>query len=164
MRADVRRLAAARGLRVSWPVDRSPWWEVSHLAYLAAASEGKGTEFISRVYRARWQEGRDISDRAIIAMLAAEVGLNAEAAASAVDDEPVRRLGAGALLDLYRDGVFGVPFFVSRAGKFWGVDRLAAFLESIGRPAGELDTEDAEHAFTLTANRSGDQGHAGGCG
>src|ERR1700730_17100085 len=33
---DVRRLAAQRDLTVTWPVDRSPCWEVPHLAYFAA--------------------------------------------------------------------------------------------------------------------------------
>ncbi|HEX5741026.1 MAG TPA: DsbA family protein, partial [Pilimelia sp.] len=59
---DVARLTGDRGLAVTWPVDRDPVWEVPHLAYLVAQREGEGREFIRRVYRARWEEGRDICD------------------------------------------------------------------------------------------------------
>ena len=40
---DVRRLTRARGLEVSWPVDRDPHWEVPHLAWFAAARHGVST-------------------------------------------------------------------------------------------------------------------------
>ncbi|MDT3395958.1 DsbA family protein [Streptomyces sp. B1866] len=124
---DVRRLARARGLRLTWPRDRRPRWEVSHLAYLVAEEHGVGPEFAGRVYRARWEEGRDISDPAVIASLGPELGLNPDRLAAAGEDRAVRERGLAALRALHEDGVFGVPYFIDGGEQFWGVDRLPGF-------------------------------------
>ncbi|MFF7559734.1 2-hydroxychromene-2-carboxylate isomerase [Streptomyces pseudovenezuelae] len=169
MLGDVRRLAARRGLTVTWPQDVDPWWEASHLAYLVAAAEGRGLAFAERVYRARWQEGLDISDRATIGRLAADVGVSADAAEHAADDDGIRAEGTRALLDIHRDDVFGVPFFIHRRQKFWGVDRLTDFLTALGEPTGQpRPGAPAESAPPVAAAafgaHSSDHGHAGGCG
>ncbi|MGY0070579.1 DsbA family protein [Streptomyces sp. QTS137] len=128
---DVRRLARDRGLEMVWPVDRRPRWEVSHLAYLVADELGHGQEFIAAVYRARWEEGQDISDPAVIAYIAEQLGLDPVRLSTACDDPAVREHGLGALNSLSRDGVFGVPFFIDGYEKFWGVDRLPGFVASV---------------------------------
>ncbi|MEU8872282.1 DsbA family protein [Streptomyces javensis] len=173
---DVRRLCSERGLEPAWPVDRDPVWEVPHLAHLAAVDEGKGAEFIERVYRARWEEGRDICAPATIAEVAAELGLPEDRLAGAADDDELRERGVEALLRVDADGVFGVPFFIHGFHKFWGVDRLAPFIASVtgaapGRTAtgpsdaGPSATGPSDIAPSAAApGRGGDQGHAGGCG
>ena len=55
---DVGRLAEARGIELSWPVDREPVWEIPHLGFLVAHREGRGLEYVDAVYRARWEECR----------------------------------------------------------------------------------------------------------
>jgi 2-hydroxychromene-2-carboxylate isomerase len=166
---DVRRLARTRGLRLAWPVDRKPVWEVAHLAYLVARKQGQGDAFVARVYEARWEQGRDISDRATIASIATDIGLDPGPLANAVDDPAVRQEGVRALLEVCADGVFGVPFFVYGREKFWGVDRLPAFVEAVdgaGRPpdgaAGPLQSG-PEPAYAWRGPAA-DLGHAGGCG
>ncbi|MGI5458722.1 2-hydroxychromene-2-carboxylate isomerase [Streptomyces sp. CA-249302] len=168
MLTDVRRLATRRGLAPTWPRDTDPWWEASHLAYLVAVGEGRGLAFIDRVYRARWQEGLDISDRATVGRLAADVGVDPKTAENAADDERIRAEGVRALLDIHRDDVFGVPFFIHRRQKFWGVDRLEEFLSVLG----ELGSPEPAPAEPVPAPASvaaydpssSDLGHAGGCG
>ncbi|GAA2367394.1 2-hydroxychromene-2-carboxylate isomerase [Streptomyces cuspidosporus] len=162
---DVRRLARARGLDIRWPVDQDPVWEVPHLAYFPALDAGLGPRYIERVYRARWQEGRDICDPAVITGVAEELGLPADRLAGAAGDRELREgRGLAALLALGRDGAFGVPFFRHGYDRFWGVDRLPAFVESVragprgGAPAPPPPGPD------LAAARSADHGHAGGCG
>lgn len=160
---DVDRLRRERGLLITWPVDREPVWEVPHLAYFVAVAAGLGAQFIDRVYQARWSEGRDICSAATMAAVADELGLPEERVAGAVDDDETRSRGVKAPLDVDRDGVFGVPFFVHGRHKLWGVDRLAAFVRSVtgeplpppvgGAPTGEMEIQ-----------ASADQGHAGGCG
>lgn len=168
MLGDVRRLSRRRGLAMTWPVDRAPHWEVSHLAYFLAVDQGLGAEFVGRVYRARWQEGRDISDPETVAGLAADIGMAREPVAAVADDEPARRRGVDALLDIHRDSVFGVPFFVNRAQKYWGIDRLDDFLGSLAGHAEPAAPEPAapEPAVPVPAVdvHSSDHGHAGGCG
>ncbi|MFE9635249.1 2-hydroxychromene-2-carboxylate isomerase [Streptomyces sp. NPDC006463] len=134
---DVRRLARARGLEMVWPVDPAPRWEVSHLAYLAAAELGAGPEFIAETYRTRWELGEDISDPAVMGRVGKEVGIDPLVAEGAHADPRIREVGLQALNSLHRDGVFGVPFFIVGFDKYWGVDRLPGFAESVraGRPA-----------------------------
>lgn len=161
---DVRRLASARGLRPTWPADREPWWEVPHLAYVAAILDdpAAGPRWLDRLYRARWQDGLDICDRAVVARLAARAGLDPDRLANAVDDPGVRATGLEALLSVCRAGVFGVPYFVNGYERFWGVDRLEAFLASLTRQD-EPESRQPEPVCTSAA-RTTDWGHAGGCG
>ncbi|MBC2903688.1 2-hydroxychromene-2-carboxylate isomerase [Streptomyces cupreus] len=166
---DVRRLVTVRGLTVVWPVDRDPCWEVPHLAYLVAAEQGAGQAFADQVYRARWQQGHDICDRAVVAGIAKELGLDAEALGGAADDEQARAAGLDALLAADRDGVFGVPFFVHRHDRYWGVDRLASFAWTVralhgGRPRPLAGGGSRVLSLGPDASRIADGGHAGGCG
>jgi 2-hydroxychromene-2-carboxylate isomerase len=162
---DVKRLAADRGLQFGWPVDRAPVWEVPHLAYLVAARHGRGRDFVTSAARARWQEGLDICDPAVVASWGGELGLDGDALAAAADDPAVRAEGVRALLAIQRDGVFGVPFFAVAHEKFWGVDRLPAFAAAVAR-AGEarLPAPAEAERPVLAATGSVDDGHAGGCG
>ncbi|MFF7793100.1 DsbA family protein [Streptomyces sp. NPDC007991] len=160
---DVRRLTRARGLDVSWPVDRDPHWEVPHLAWFAAARHGVDAAFTDAVFRARWLEGRDICDPAVVADIARDVGADPDEAAGAFDSDTYRAAGVEALLSISRDGVFGVPFFVAGAEKFWGLDRLAPFLAALdGSGTGPAATE--APPAPVGPGEHADPGHAGGCG
>lgn len=128
---DVRRLARARNLEMVWPVDPAPRWEVSHLAWVAAEQLGAGPGFVAATYRRRWELGEDISDPATMASIGEEIGVDPRALAEAHQDPEIRRKGMSALNSLYRDGVFGVPFFIVRFEKYWGVDRLPDFVETV---------------------------------
>ncbi|MEU6862128.1 DsbA family protein [Streptomyces sp. NPDC046876] len=171
---DVRRLAAERGLALTWPTDRTPWWEPAHLTWFLAADAGLGRQWVARAGRARWLEGRDICDPATVVELAAEIGLDASEAAAATDSGPLRERGVRALLDVHRDGVFGVPYFIHGSEPYWGLDRVAAFAASFTDsftgsvadgepPAPAAQPAEAELAV-VGAGRTTDMSHAGGCG
>jgi 2-hydroxychromene-2-carboxylate isomerase len=165
---DTRRLGTERGLTdITWPIDRNPCWEVSHLAWIAAEDEGRGKDFVAAAHRARWQEGKNISEPEVIAAIATDLGLDAERLSTAHQDPELRKRGAAYLAESAHDGLFGVPFFINGRDKFWGVDRIAPFVRSLqdsGQPAKPaVEAPDpATHADLLAAG--GDQGHAGGCG
>lgn len=165
---DVRRLAAERGLEFSWPVDRDPVWEVPHLGYLVAARHGRGPEYIALAARARWERGQDICDRSVIAGFGAELGLDPGELATAADDPGRRAEGVRVLLEIQRDGVFGVPFFVDQYDKYWGVDRLPAFVAALAAKDPSLaelpDSRRDSGPLAAGPERSVDDGHAGGCG
>ena len=162
---DVRRLAAERGLSVAWPVDEvRPCWEVPHLAYLAAERRGVGPAFISAAYRTRWQEGRNICDPEVIGSLAAEVGMDSARLSTAVDESSLRSAGAGRLLDVYADSVFGVPYFRHGYQRYWGLDRFPLFVAGLSaEPAADRASGSAPSVATACV-RATDWGHAGGCG
>ncbi|CAM3751718.1 2-hydroxychromene-2-carboxylate isomerase [Kibdelosporangium persicum] len=163
---DVKRLAAERGLSFRWPVDRNPIWEVPHLAYLVAARHGRGQDFITAAARARWHEGRNVCDPAVVASWGDELGIDGSELAGAADDPLMRAQGVQALLEIQRDGVFGVPFFTLRHQKFWGVDRLVAFTEAVKRRRESSVAPVPAGAERLGLRKDGsvDDGHAGGCG
>ncbi|WP_327258013.1 2-hydroxychromene-2-carboxylate isomerase [Streptomyces sp. NBC_01244] len=163
---DVRRLAAERGLEFGWPVDREPVWEVPHLGYLAAARHGKGPEYIALAARARWQDGLDVCDPGVVAGFGAELGIDPDELSGAARDPELREAGVRALLDVDRDGVFGVPFFTDHFDKYWGLDRLPAFVSALTRRFAAEPAPAPEPAQSPRAPHgpSFDDGHAGGCG
>lgn len=165
---DVRRLVRQRGLEMSWPVDTAPRWEVPHFAFLRARRHGCGRQFVDAAYRARWEQGQDISDPATMGAVAAGLGLDPAELAGAHEDPELRDEALAALRALDKDGVFGVPFFVVGRERFWGVDRLADFAALVREtPAvgSATATEPAEQpAPEPVLVPGGDAGHAGGCG
>ncbi|MFL1375929.1 2-hydroxychromene-2-carboxylate isomerase [Nocardiopsis protaetiae] len=134
---DTKRLAASLGYTMSWPVDVDPWWEVPHLAWLYARRQGREREFYRLVTEARWERGENVCDPALVRELAAEAGLDGDAAASAASDPDLREEALAALHDLYQDDVFGVPYFRVGRHRFWGLDRLAAFLDVLDPREGD---------------------------
>lgn len=165
---DVRRLAGERGLAFGWPVDRSPVWEIPHLGYLAAARHGKGAEYIALAARARWELGQDVCDRAVVRSFGVELGVDGEELATAADDPALRAEGVRVLLEIQRDGVFGVPFFVDHYDKYWGVDRLPAFVAGLAvrdpAPLAPPGVGGVPGPPPAGAPVAVDDGHAGGCG
>jgi 2-hydroxychromene-2-carboxylate isomerase len=153
---------------MTWPVDRNPVWEVAHLGYLVADDAGLGRDYVGRVYQARWEQGCDICDRDVIAGIAAELGLDAGRVAGACEDEELRRRGAEVLVRSYRDGLFGVPFFARGQDRFFGVDRLRAYVAAIrgDQPLSGVATSWLDELVELPelVRPGGDGGPAGGCG
>ncbi|MGX1852807.1 DsbA family protein [Streptomyces sp. NPDC055299] len=161
---DIGRITKSRGLTVNWPVDKDPVWEVPHLGYLVAAREGRGHDYIAAVYRARFGEGRNVCDPETIADIGRALGLDPEIISHAKDDQDLRAQGVDILMDVCKDGVFGVPFFVRGFTRYWGLDRLDAFVAHLRdkEPAGSAPP--AAVAGAIGIGRSADDGHAGGCG
>jgi 2-hydroxychromene-2-carboxylate isomerase len=162
--ADVRRLVGARGTTLAWPVDREPWWEVAHLGYLVAVRRGYAAAYLDRVYAARWEQGRDISRPETIADVVRDLGDDPREYVAAATDPAVRAQGLRVLLDIDADGVFGVPFFVLRRDRYWGLDRLAPFVAALRHPPAGTAAGAGQPDWAGFVTRGADQGHAGGCG
>ncbi|ORI21287.1 2-hydroxychromene-2-carboxylate isomerase [Rhodococcus sp. 1168] len=165
---DTKRLAERYGLSMTWPVDMSPWWEPSHLAWLLAERAGLQWEFYDAVVAARWERGEDISDPTVVAHAAETAGLDPAAVRSAVDDQSIRDAGADALYQAYHGDIFGVPYFVNRRKRFWGIDRLEWFLTDLSVAGVEVSNEEPpsvdEHVERLLTAAAYDTDSAGGCG
>ncbi|MEU2774265.1 DsbA family protein [Streptomyces sp. NPDC007162] len=161
---DVGRITKARGITVNWPVDVDPVWEVPHLGYLVAAREGRGHDYIAAVYRARFAEGRNVCDPETVADIGRDLGIDPEVISRAHEDPELRERGADILTEVCTDGVFGVPFFVQGYTRFWGLDRLDAFVEHVRTGAASAASLAPATAGAVGVGRSADDGHAGGCG
>lgn len=93
-------------------------------AALVAKDAGRFREFHYPAYRARWAEGKDVADAAVVRELLAGAGLDADAALSrAQSDELAARLKADTQAAIER-GVFGVPTVFVGDEMFWGNDRF----------------------------------------
>jgi 2-hydroxychromene-2-carboxylate isomerase len=155
---DTKRLAAEEGLPMAWPVDVDPWWELPHLGWLAARRAGLAAPFYDAVCAARWERGENICTVEVIAACAEQAGLDPAVATGAVDDPSVREEGVGALLQAYYDDIFGIPYLRLGRHRFWGLDRLDAFLEAwrAQTPPARIVLPEVPASF--------DTDTAGGCG
>ncbi len=126
---DLERICAARGLPFRRP---QPFPQNALVAArVALALEGDvRAEFSRRVYAAEFGEGLPIADRALVARLLEELGLDPETAlARAASEANKARLKAECALAA-EIGIFGAPSLVTRDGElFWGDDRLEQGLD-----------------------------------
>nr|AFV52182.1 isomerase [Streptoalloteichus sp. ATCC 53650] len=136
MLLDTKRLAQAQGVDMAWPVDIDPWWELPHLAWLAARRLGRPWEFYDALVAARWGRGDDICLPEVVRVAAEQAGLDPEALLAAPEDPEIRETAADCLHQAYLDDVFGIPYLKWGRHRFWGYDRLDAFLD-VWRPARE---------------------------
>jgi 2-hydroxychromene-2-carboxylate isomerase len=148
---DVKRLAADLGLTHVWPIDDQPWWELPNAVYLAAAAQGRGLAFVEATFKARWQDGVNIHDPDALAAICEGIGLDPALARTAPDQAEVREQAVATALRWQKDGLFGVPFFVVGFQKFWGVDRVDAFVKTLrGEPVtffGKAPSQGVRRAF-----------------
>jgi 2-hydroxychromene-2-carboxylate isomerase len=93
-------------------------------AALVAKDTGRFREFHYPAYRARWAEGKDVADAAVVRALLAGAGIDADAALARAQSDALRaRLDADTQAAIAR-GVFGVPTVFVGDEMFWGNDRF----------------------------------------
>lgn len=135
-KADSERIAAAYGLTVKWPDSYDIDWIRPHSAFLHAVENGQGDEFALRVFGARFSRGENIAEPAVLRFIAEECGLDGAAVVAAAGDPDFHAQVLAGMQRSQADGVFGVPFFVYGAQKFWGNDRLDWLIRAVRRDAG----------------------------
>ncbi len=174
---DTKRLAAGLGLDLVWPIDVDPWWELPHLAWIRARELGCEREFYTAVTDARWLHGRDICEPEVLEETLRQAGLPILPLLTAPHDPAIRAAGVEALMRVYEDDVFGVPYFRSGPHKFWGLDRVEQFVAAVSPEVladGSVEpdavvTDDVVPdavvpAAVLAAVGAYDHDTAGGCG
>lgn len=161
---DTKRLAESLGLRIVWPVDVDPWWELSHLGWLQARRMGAGPAFYAAAVEARWHRGEDISRAEVVSAIASAAGLDGAAIIGAVSNPEIRAEGAGYLAEAYNDDIFGVPYFRCGRDRYWGFDRVDAFLARLQGAATPTDALQGIPAEVRSASGAYDTDTAGGCG
>jgi 2-hydroxychromene-2-carboxylate isomerase len=156
---DTKRLAQAEGIAMAWPIDVDPFWELAHLGWLRARAIGRATAFYDEVIDARWGRAEDIGLPEVIAGCAERAGLDPAYIVEAHKDEGVRVEAVDCLYQAYLDDIFAVPYVKWGGHRFWGLDRLGAFLQMWpeGRPAPAPEQP-------AGMDRAYDTDQAGGCG
>lgn len=125
MRRDMERIAEARGLPLVWP----EVFPANGLlaARLAVVGERHGfvAAFSRAVFAAEFEEGRDISDRALLAGILTSLGLDAEAMLEEAGSPEIKAALVARTEEATARGIFGAPSLFTPDGElFWGDDRL----------------------------------------
>jgi 2-hydroxychromene-2-carboxylate isomerase len=94
------------------------WW-------LHVRSDASATAWARECFRAFFQRGLPLNDASTLKRIAAEHGLDADAAEAAWNDPHWKARLKQANDDALAAGVFGAPFFVVDGEPFWGNDRRA---------------------------------------
>jgi len=84
----------------------------------------RAAPFVHAVFRAFFQQGRDISDAAVVAGVAQEIGLDGPALLQASQAPAVKDALRTRVEEAIASGVFGAPTIVVDGEVFWGNDRL----------------------------------------
>jgi 2-hydroxychromene-2-carboxylate isomerase len=132
---DTKRLAADLGVAMAWPIDIDAWWEPAHLGFLVAARHGVAQRYYAALTEARWGRGERIYDPAVLTAVASAAGLDPALVLGAPEDPDVRAESVGCLVRAYHDDIFGIPYFRVGRHRFWGYDRVDAFLAALRQPA-----------------------------
>ncbi len=166
MLMDTKRLAQRYGIAMAWPVDVDSWWELPHLAWLYARREGRAWDFYDAVVAARWGRGDDICQPDVVRAAAKQAGLDPELAVAAPDDPSIREEAADCLYLAYLDDIFGIPYLKWGRHRFWGLDRLDAFLDTWlpTRQAATTGDPDSMPGELHDSTNAYDTDTPGGCG
>lgn len=101
--------------------------------YLFARTKGAERDFRNAVFRARWCEGKDISDQDVLSECAQDCRLSVNEFLQALRSKQYHGELDAALVRCLEERVFGVPIFVFNGKRFWGNDRLDFLVEELKR-------------------------------
>ncbi len=127
---DLRRCAAELAIDLRVPNN----FPVNGLYALRGALAARRTDcfagYHAAMFRAVWQQGRDVSSRDAVGALASELGY--PAIAPLLDDASIKDELKATTEEAIRRGAFGVPTFFAGADMFWGHDRMHQLAAHLG--------------------------------
>lgn len=140
MNRQITGLAQAEGLEYHLNDIKVTNTEKAHELIHFAKTQGKGTEMKERLLRAYFTEGRHVGHAGDLADLAADIGLDRDAALAALNAGTYTQAVADDKAQGAAIGVQGVPFFVVD-GKYGisGAQTADLFLQALNKVAAERD-------------------------
>ena len=133
---DAYRQAELAGLEVQYP-DSHPIRTVNAMRLVLAARDADRVALSTDLYRAYWEENRDVSDLDVLQEIAAPYGLDARSVSA---DPAVRQGLFDATAQAVDAGAFGVPTFEIDGVIFWGADRMNLVRAALGLAPAHEDT------------------------
>jgi 2-hydroxychromene-2-carboxylate isomerase len=125
-RKDLQRSARLMGVPISMP-DPFPVATIAACRayyWLFDQDEEKAKALAMALYTAFFAEGRNIGETEVVLDVAASLGVDREALASALQDPAVKERLKAVTDDAIARGIFGSPFVIVDGEAFWGSDRL----------------------------------------
>lgn len=93
-------------------MQRTPNTRKAHVLIAAARQQGRGGSLVEALFRAYFEEGRDVGDEAVLLDIAVEVGLDRHAALAALNSDELRSLVVSVEAQAVEMQISGVPFFI----------------------------------------------------
>jgi 2-hydroxychromene-2-carboxylate isomerase len=84
----------------------------------------QASPFVHAVFRAFFQDDRDISDASVVAEIAQSLGIGGPALIEGTQEAAIKDALRKAVEDAIASGVFGAPTIIVDGEMFWGNDRL----------------------------------------
>jgi 2-hydroxychromene-2-carboxylate isomerase len=94
------------------------------VTWVARNDASRVAGLVHALFRAYFVADRDISDPRVAASVAAEAGIDAQAAAAAIEDAGIKEAFRADVDAAIARGVFGSPFVIVDGEPFWGFDRF----------------------------------------
>jgi predicted DsbA family dithiol-disulfide isomerase len=105
--------ALESGVTFNWPkVTRSVNTRMAHMLVAAASTVQRGSEMKAALFKAYFQDGRDIGDIETLVAIAGELGFEETAARDELTNDELRETVIGLEAHAQKVGVTGVPFFI----------------------------------------------------
>jgi 2-hydroxychromene-2-carboxylate isomerase len=124
---DLEQQAASQG--TPWSLNPlHPQRTVSAMRLITSATEAARPALSRDLFRAYHVHGQDINDRAVLAEIAGQHGLDL----SALDKDSIKQTLRGRTAAAAKSGVFGVPTFQLGTRLWWGQDRLHLLEHALG--------------------------------
>ena len=92
--------------------------------WMERADSGEAKALAKALYRAYFVDGRNISEAAVVADVAAEAGTDRDALLAGVQEPAIKGRLKEVTNDAVERGIFGSPFFMVDGEPFWGHDRM----------------------------------------
>ena len=105
--------ALESGVTFNWAkVTKSVNTRMAHMLVAAASTVQRGGDMTAALFKAYWQDGRDIGDLETLVAIAVEQGFDEQAARDELANDELRETIIGLEAHAQKVGVTGVPFFI----------------------------------------------------
>jgi predicted DsbA family dithiol-disulfide isomerase len=143
--AQMRAVGAEEGIRFAFDRQaRTPNTRRAHMLIAHASAEGRGPEVVEALFRAYFEDGRDIGEEAVLLDIAEAAGLDRDKARAALADDETRASVVAAERRAGELGISGVPFFiVDQAWAVSGAQPASAWVEALRQAAARAPAGDA---------------------
>jgi 2-hydroxychromene-2-carboxylate isomerase len=136
-RRDVARRAARYGFEVRFPSTFPRHSVLASRVALVALDEGWGEAYSEAVFRAEFQEDRDIASADVLGALVAGLEQDAGRVLGQAETPEVKAGLRQQTEAAQAAGIFGAPSFLAQGELFWGDDRLEEALDWVRGPSRE---------------------------
>jgi 2-hydroxychromene-2-carboxylate isomerase len=130
---DLQRFASRHGIAFR----RNPFFPINTLTLMRMATgldlrePQRLAPFVDAVYRAIWEDERDMNDPAVVARVLQEAGFDPQALLALANDPEVKEALKARTQEAVARGVFGAPTFFVGDQMYWGQDRLDFVKEAL---------------------------------